>query len=240
MNYKKLALIFFVLLCINLKYVCAYNVSENKKRSFFIFYDIFFNHQNDRKTTKKNFTIRDVFLGPALAVFHSRDILYKNIHQKETATPIIQLQADISEHFSLWSDLGFMYNEGHYDYANIIHANTKAKIYHIFFGTGIKAKHYFKKDANIFLKIGPSFIHYRLKSNSPSIFPSIPKVINKHGFGCTFGTGIQAPIKNNFYFNLFADYMLNRRTTRNDNFPNHSTGADIGGILTGIGLQYKF
>ena len=189
-----------------------------------------------QETTRKNFGLYDFFLGPAVAVFHSRENMYKEVHQQETLTPMLQLQVKISPHFGLWSDLGFFYNDGHFEDANGIFADTKSSIYHIFFGLGLKAQHCFRESSNIYIKAGPSLMYYNRKQN----LPATPRTLDGTGFGATIGTGVQLHIRNNWYTNLFADYMFNRKTIKNPKYPTRTKRIDIGGFLTGLGLQYKF
>jgi len=231
MNYKKLVSFLFI-------FAISPIIFCEESKEIEINDDIESEETNEIKTksTTKNFSIYKFFIGPAIAVFHSQDKLYKEIHQEETLTPMIQIQANISPHFSLWSDLGFFYNDGYFADANTIQSEPKAKIYHLFFGLGVKAQMNFSNDANIFLKAGPSLMYYHRKQN----LPATPSTISKTGFGATIGTGIQAPIKNNFYITIFGDYMFNEKTVKNPKYPTRSKRINLGGFLTGLGLQYKF
>jgi len=173
------------------------------------------------------------FLGPAIAIFHSQDNLYKEIHQQETLTPMIQLQYDIASNFVIWSDLGFFYNDGNVESVNPIYADKKATIYHLFGGLGLKIQYPFNNKANIFFKVGPSLMYVHVNHN----VPGIKKNIDELEVGLTVGGGLQALIKRNWYVSIFTDYMYNRKTIAH---PTHPKKIDLGGFLTGIGINYKF
>ena len=191
------------------------------------------NKNESPKTTSNNFKLHNFLFGPAIAIYHSHDNVYKEIHQQETLTPMLQLQANISKHFALWSDFGFLYNDGYIKEASQLSHDPKARIYHILFGLGVKAQYFFDNYSNIFLKAGPSLIYFNFKHRLPLIDQSISKTT----FGLTLGTGIQAQIKNNWYTTIFADYMFNKTKFKH---PTSSQKIDAGGFLTGLALQYKF
>ena len=67
--------------------------------------------------------------------------------------------------------------------------------------------------------------------------PLAKKTTTRTSFGFTIGTGVQALIKNNWYATIFGDYIDSHKTLKHPYTPQK---INLGGFLTGLGLQYKF
>ena len=173
-------------------------------------------------------------IGPAIGIFHSHDNLYRNIHNEATLTYILQIQLRMKALVAIWSDIGFFMNDGKMQNTHEVTGQFHdIDIYHLTCGLGLKMHSNINKHFNVFAKLGPNIMAIWCKRN----YIYLPKTTEKICIGATTGCGFEGLIKNNWYMNIFVDYLYNRKSF---DMAVETRQVNIGGILCGIGLNYKF
>ncbi|MBI5346939.1 MAG: outer membrane beta-barrel protein [Chlamydiae bacterium] len=164
------------------------------------------------------------------AYFHFQDPHLRSIFGNSAFMITGEYDHSLSNRLHIYADASYLQKEG-----TLHKYKTDAIITLIPLSIGLKYIYPYMSHLFFYGKAGPNWFYLRAKQQ----YPFVKEVDTKNGFGATLGTGSLIFISKTFFFDLFVNYLYDKKTFLDPN-SNFNIKMYAGGFEVGLGFDAKF
>lgn len=170
-----------------------------------------------------NFCFAETSLQFRADAFIPTSKLFREIYEDANPSYGVEISTSLFNCYQGWLNFDWFSKKGK---TKSCHAHTKLDIFNI--GVGVKYPFDFCSNFSPYVGIGPSFSNVWVKNCSLCSHKE-----SKWAFGGIAKLGVNYYFCENFFIDLFVDYLYQRVHFRHKS-------ADVGGFKTGLGIGYSF